>query len=329
MNITRATERSDGAGMLPNVPSIFDRHVVNSLLWRLSDRQFGMWDLIGKGDSKGDCGHVRLRGCLNTFEHGKDSGHIDNFSSGGGSQFSEGMVYVVVGHKHCFRPSCPVCYKAWVTRETERINHRFEHYHTRQKPIHYIASVPKSEWFESKDKLQKKCNKLALKTHFQGGCSIFHPYREACIICGTPKEPHLTECLNCGSHEFNWHFSPHFHMIGFGWIKETAGVYKETQWVFVNEGIRDSVKATAWYQLSHCGVYYGKNRKHSVTWFGSMTYRHLHVSLMERKKEVCKYCGQELVPLDYNGVDDIPDKEGGYLLRFEGWVQRLHYWDSG
>jgi len=47
--------------------------------------------------------------------------------------------------------------------------------------------------------------------------------------------------------------SPHFHILGYGWVHHVKENYESNGWIVKNLGIRNSVRATAHYQLSHCG----------------------------------------------------------------------------
>jgi hypothetical protein len=110
-------------------------------------------------------------------------------------------------------------------------------------------------------------------------------------------------------------------MIGYGWIKGAGEEYLVSGWVSKNLGVRESAYATAFYQLSHCGVWYGEGRKHSVTWFGALSYNKLKVDPEEVEKEVCPLCGAELHRLLWVGCGypPVPDVEGAYFVDPEGW----------
>ena len=71
-------------------------------------------------------------------------------------------------------------------------------------------------------------------------------------------------------------YSPHKHLICFGWIKKNASeLIKEQLGIDViyhkvrNGTLRNRVDvfAVAFYQLSHCAV---NHRKHSLQWFGDL-----------------------------------------------------------
>ena len=63
---------------------------------------------------------------------------------------------------------------------------------------------------------------------------------------------------------------------------------------------RKSIFATAAYQLNHAGYMVGAKRFSPETWFGTMSYRKLEVTI-ERKKSLCRICNNELLPHLYKG----------------------------
>jgi len=145
------------------------------------------------------------------------------------------------------------------------------------------------------------------KAGFIGGSVIFHPYRE-----------------RTGTQE--WYFSPHFHCLGYGWIRNTKLIYEKYGWVIKNAKLRKTVIGTALYQLSHCGVH---ERYHSVTWFGALAYNKLRVKYPEVEKERCPICGEELRPLWYFGMEKF-EEEGYYWLAPEGWEYKpVRRWSGG
>jgi hypothetical protein len=112
-------------------------------------------------------------------------------------------------------------------------------------------------------------------------------------------------------------------MIGYGFIsgEKVAKEYARSGWISKNTGVRDSVNATAFYQLSHCST---KKDRHAVTWFGAMAYNKLRVPPEPEKKKVCPLCGSELEPLRWVGDGELPFKEEGeYFDAPENWQQQM------
>lgn len=57
---------------------------------------------------------------------------------------------------------------------------------------------------------------------------------------------------------------------------------------------------TAWYQLNHSSYRVGAKRSNVATWFGCCSYRKLKVTV-EKKKDLCPICHEELLKLHYLG----------------------------
>ena len=249
------------------------------------------WSLPGHGDPYSDCGSWRKRGCLNVDEHLND-GLFEDIA---------GKVYVEMYRRSCVRAECPVCYEKWAGKEASKIEYRLSCVgRSMGMAIHLIVSPSNQDVYGlSYDVLRRKAYLIVRKNGFLGGSSIFHPFRE--------NDAGL------------WYFSPHFHMIGYGWIHGTKEGYQEHGWIVKNAGIRESISATAMYQLSHCGVH---EKYTSVTWFGRLSYNKLKVAPMPREKHECPACGSQLRELLYYGVSNLPRAEVGFWADPEGWIYK-------
>ena len=259
--------------------------------WELPDSRVGDWGLPGHGESKESCGTFFMLGCLNVGEH------------------PDGLAVFKPMIKRCYGPKCPVDWKAWALREAERISDRLDSAMKQKswvgKPIHFVVSVPKKDWHLFKDAMCKKAYAYSEKVGFLGGSCLYHPFRE--------------------SVDGRWYFSPHLHFIGFGFIdgKKCALEYEKTGWICHNEGVRKTVFGTAFYQLTHCGVWYGKGKKHSVTWFGEISCSKLKTP-RHIDQVFCPYCGSALENLVWVGVGASPlpccGIDGFYLASYDGWA---------
>lgn len=263
-------------GILPiakSKSSLFDRKSF------LTSWSFG-WGLPGHGSAYSDCGDWRSRGCLNVEGHNQTL-LMEN---------AAGKAYVERYQRTCFRAECPTCYESWAGKEAGKIVHRLKHARKHGKPIHVIVSPPVEYWIRHDYvSLRKKAYEIAIKSGFKGGSCIFHPFR-----------------LNSASNQ--WYFSPHFHLLGFGWIKND---YKSHGWVVKNKGVRKTVSGTAQYQLSHAGVNKGS---HTVTWFGCLAYNNFKCPPLQREKPKCPCCGLPLQDLWYFGDLDLPKEKVGLWL---------------
>lgn len=280
--------------------------------------------LPGQGSPYPDCGTWRYHGCLKTEEH---HGSLEDSDR-------KGKVYVKPYVRTCNRKTCSVCYESWCGKLASNITFRLLVYcvgaetatelymlpvstkasqemrsmyiervfdSASNKPIHVVFSVPPAYSEHSLEYLRNRVYALAKRAGVYGGVSIFHPFR-----------------LNKVNKK--WFWSPHFHIIGFGWVRGTKGIYEKTGWVIKNMGVRKSVFKTIMYMLSHCGVH----EKYKVdSWFGQLSYNKFSIVKPPNNKPVCPLCGSELIILRFVGTDvsRLPVESGEYFLPLEDWVE--------
>jgi len=253
--------------------------------------------LVGTGESKEYCGEFVTEGCSNHLEHPKE------------------MVYVQNKRLTCKRSECPICWDSWLVREASRVTERIEkfrilsqkHGFRASKPIHVIVSPPKWLWNITWTELKKYFRKMVKRAGIVGGVSMFHAFRKS-------------------SDGKTWFYSPHFHMIGYGWVINTKKISSNDGWVIKNKSVRKSsseVYSTSAYLLSHTAIAKGV---HSVTWFGDLSYRSKYALELKRETEEgesdkCPYCSQYLVLFEIKAGDrPPPDKEWfGLVERYEAY----------
>ena len=199
----------------------------------------------------------------------------------------EEKVYVRRYQKSCSRAECPVCFERWAAKEAHAVDSRVSRFKiSRTKhPIHVIVS-PNDGDIQTLEysKLRSRAYLLLEKVGCIGGSMIVHPFRF--------------------DRERGWFFSPHFHVIGYGWIHGTKENFEETGWVIKNLGVRSSVYRTAQYQLSHAGVWMGKGKRTTITWFGALSYNRFSAP-REKHSEKCPLCGGPLRVLQYHSVESV------------------------
>lgn len=261
------------------------------------------------------CGEFTHKGCLNPSH--------------------EGQAYIRPIKHNCKRAGCPVCGDTWIIETTKKIAHRINEAegilikrgYRRHRAIHVTVNPGPEVWEEFKDidsynKLRLRAQKLAKRAGFWGGSLIFHPYRERCADCGGQILFKQRKCTDCGSDDIAWYWSPHFHLFGFGWITGTKHIAETTGWLVKNHGIRSSIDATAYYQLTHCGIHEGK---HTVSWFGLLHYSKMHIPPPETEVEgatECPICGNRLRLVRYTGTKPPPINEEGEIIDSTGWSYR-------
>lgn len=226
------------------------------------------WVFPGQGKQYLTCGSYYIKGCL---EH--QPGYFKKIKD------------------NCGRASCPVCYKRWLVKTTEKMVDRIEGGQPamQRKPIHVTVSPPQADWHKFEDiddfrKLRRKANKIAKQAGIKGGCNVPHPYRENRVFK-------------------TWRQAPHFHVLGYGWIKNTRAIYEATGWIVQNHRIRKTVGGTAYYQLTHAGIRQGI---HAVSWFGILSWRALKRDPRRAEAETCPICGNRLRRVIYLGTGDNP-----------------------
>ena len=275
--------------------------------------------MVGHGEPYHDCGKTLIFGCLDVEAHSQACLDKDVV----------GKVFIDLRKRTCLRAKCPTCYEKWAGKEAHKIEYRLSQWKSSGKAIHLMVSVPRDLWYIPLEDLRPRIYKVARRVGFFGGSCIVHPFRQKCVYCGSPKDTLLERCLNCGHSHFKWFFSPHFHLIGFGWIRgdRVKEQYEKSGWISKNLGVRDSVFSTAHYQLSHCGT---KEGKHSVTWFGRLSYNKLRVVPEIVEKRTCPLCGAELVRLLWVGGGSCPyEAEGEYYDDPDNWVGSLGWHGGG
>ena len=201
----------------------------------------------------------------------------------------------------CFRSSCPVCSEKWARRCTARIMDRLTHSKKNLKHLKHVVVSPPT-WLQHKpiEELRKEARKMAKKAGIQGGLDIVHPFRKK------GKE---------------WYLSPHFHYLALGWVTKTDELFRKNGWLVKNIGIRDNPVGVVSYLLSHAGI---KKRRHTVTWFGDLSYSKLKIEKLEFKTK-CPECDgdfQRLLCFKDGLVVEPPPIPFEFSDNHEGWK----YW---
>jgi len=135
------------------------------------------------------------------------------------------------------------------------------------------GSTARRAWFH---RLRSKAYRVARRSGMDGGAVVFHRRR-----CADRADPFETD-------------GPHFHVIGFGWIREDA--FTKSGWVVRNHGPRAGARAvlgTVLYVLSHCHRAEGISQEGNsegltlaVTYFG----RSVRASEIEADGPFCPLC---------------------------------------
>jgi hypothetical protein len=272
---------------------------------------YGEYRLVGHGIVTSDmCGRwLCFKGCIRTDLHDHISLSGENF---------KGKIFVRVIHHSCDKPSCPVCFKSgWAVRQAGKIEGRLAEASKRFGQVeHIVATVPPKFYGLDYDTLRSKVVKVLFDRGIVGGVLIFHGFRY--------------------NLRHSWYWSPHFHVLGYiigGYgrcrgckkcVKGCGGFVDRSYRCFERDGCvvrvlgkRKTVFGTAWYQLNHATIKPDVRRFHVATWFGNCSYRKLKVTV-EKRKDLCPICSEELVKLHYLGARRIVKvkDEQGYVGSF-------------
>jgi len=175
----------------------------------------------------------------------------------------------------CFDAYCPTCKGSWAHRQAKSATIKLKAYAKKyHKPAKHIVWSP--DMTDQKFKgigikgLRKLCRKDLEDVKFKAGMLVLHMFRD--------KEVQGRKV---------WYVSPHFHIVGFGWI---TGAETLSGAVVKNLGVRDSIYNTVLYQLSHASI---KKGVQTVTWVGGLSYSKGE-GKQPRVTPRCPYCEQRL-----------------------------------
>jgi len=247
--------------------------------------EYDGWHLPATKEAHDWCSKWSTVGCLNVKAHENTEAH--------------GKGFVKTFQRSCYRADCEKCFKKWMARESNKATRRIEKYEklSGKNAKHIIISVPSWLYHKSKKELAKESYKILKDIGCIGGTTIFHPFRK--------KDRTLF-------------YSPHFHVIGFGWLDHVAESYYKNGWIVKNKGCRQSTFATFYYQLSHAGI---KKHNHTLVWFGDLSYSKLKVEKEKIEANICPYCRDKLREVESYGVFYCkpPDTEVELLVDLIGW----------
>ncbi|HMK94065.1 MAG TPA: hypothetical protein VK536_01565 [Candidatus Limnocylindrales bacterium] len=256
---------------------------------------------------------------------------------------------VVRLYHHCDKPSCSVCYGRWANREARSIGSVVSDYEVANgvECQHVIVSLCNAESKLAYAEQKALALKRAKARGFLGGCVIPHPYRfrrgvgyfqrfhwhligdvvDTFSVCRNCTKARFRDvktgggkvvrtlvdskpCLDCAG------FEGLSRRLNRGYV-ESDGCKIEGDGAIVKiMAARESIFATAKYQLSHAG--YDLSGKHRVvSWVGSMAYRSFKHVKRVVPRLVCRICGSALVRSRYLGNVHV-GKLGDGSPRFYG-----------
>lgn len=212
--------------------------------------------------------------------------------------------YVEEWTHNCSKSTCPICYKNWLKRRTQDSGRRLKQISEllHRAPNHIVLSPPKN-FRGSKQEFFKAIKAAGII----GGCKIFHAWRFRSKATGQPIAWKRTD-INPNSEEKVPSYgidAPHWHILGWGYLKNAKLFHQETGWVYKNLGTRngDHLYRTLYYQLSHATI---DARKQSLTWFGIVANNKLVTDVKtEYQAKLCPHCGTEMKKYQYYAWEPI------------------------
>jgi len=208
--------------------------------------------------------------------------------------------------ENCGRKECPVCYRSWVVRRaraaTARLEAGYKAMGGRYRPRHIVMSFPKRYYSTvTYAELLKESTRLInkyTKGGVHGGVVIGHPwrFRDSQGNGVSWKHSDLNKDAEYPIEDSYAVYSPHVHMIMYGWFINSDEIERETGVVVhvIDQLPNDTdVFGAVYYQLTHCGI---GERTHALRWFGNMSYNSfLKVREWQEKIfPVCEVCGGQL-----------------------------------
>jgi len=239
-----------------------------------SEIKFNGYSMPKSGERKNDdCGRWSIKACFNVTCH------------------RGGMEYGKRFKRSCDDALCPECGDTWLHKEAKRASDKIKAYAKRfRKPSKHLVWSPDPTNLKFAGMGVREMRKIARsdlkEVGCEGGMMILHMFRDR--IVDDVKQ---------------WYVSPHFHCVGFGWIKVTKEWHARSKAIITNLGVRDSVYNTISYQLSHASI---KKGSQTVTWFGTMSNGKMKWYKAPSTVERCPYCNERLIVAEFTEVFEPP-----------------------
>lgn len=206
--------------------------------------------------------------------------------------------YIEEWTHNCSKAHCPTCFRNWLKRRTQDSGRRLKQISKllHRAPNHIVLSAGPDF-----DGSSKQILKMVKAAGIIGGCKIFHAWRfrekatgQAIAWKRTDINPNSKEKVPSYGTE-----SPHWHILGWGYLTPSNEFYKKTGWTYKNLGPRkdDSLYRTLYYQLSHATI---DGRKQTLTWFGIVANNKLVTRVeVEYQVKLCPHCKSEMKKYQY------------------------------
>ncbi len=170
---------------------------------------------------------------------------------------------------HCFNRSCQRCWIKWRDRVVYEVTQRLTS--AEKNSLRHVTFSPAQDWGLERlksvggfDYLRTKAYEVMKEAGVDGAIVVFHPWRVKTdvkeIIEETTTDTRVWTYLR--SHDLLTQdsdaieLSPHFHVLGLGYLKKSSYFYEDTKWIYNNHGDFDRLEHELKYLLSHTGLAY-------------------------------------------------------------------------
>lgn len=232
--------------------------------------------------------------------------------------------YVQIEPDHCGSLSCPNCAPYLVQynsiEQAQKIlsGSKYAESNDRADRVlqHIAVSPPERVYYkfltpDGFAEMSKYAVKIATEIGLKGGMVIFHPYRQNGISDDDDlPEDYVPTATNDGNKR-SARFSPHFHIIGFGWVTPSSADFMQTHKGWMYKALRTGQKrlrtlpdvvGVVNYVMSHVGLYSEASvqrfgRKQSINWFGMCNSRVLSNvgEIRVHTQRLCEICGSDFI----------------------------------
>jgi len=156
------------------------------------------------------------------------------------------------------------------------------------------VSLAKLRSFDVFKSFRREAMNILKDNGIKGGVMINHVWALQCKNCGR----NLDKCI-CHDKDLEAIISHHFHIIGFGYIRNIKKFRKKhPEWVYVNKGRRKELYDTLFYDLTHCAMWRRSDGglNPSYTYFGWLHPRKCSTKQLKAKwkAETCPKCKKVL-----------------------------------
>lgn len=253
--------------------------------------------------------------------------------------------YLKVIPHHCGKLSCPACspyeisYNSTKTAVKLMTGAKYAERNNRADRVlqHITISPPQGLYFkfltlDGFQEMKKYAVKVASDAGIKGGLIIFHPYRQNGINDDDDIPDDYTPTASNDGNKYHARFAPHFHVLGFGWLKPASAEFMESHKGWLFKAIRTGknriktitdVIGVINYLMSHAGLISDDSpakttRMQVINWIG-LCNSHVLTYICEERigtEQLCEECGENIVihaVTKYN--DDVELKGNLYVYQ--------------